>query len=217
MIISTLYLIIISIAFSAPIGVLSAIYLTEYAKNKRLIKIIRFATESLAGIPSIIYGLFGMVFFVVFLKMGWSIISGAITLSIMVLPTIIRSSEEALKSVPKSYKEASLSLGATKLRTIYKCILPSAFPGILTAIILSVGRIIGETAAIYLTVGMAPYIPKSIFESGRTLSVHLYMLAKEGISFDKAFATASVLIIMIFMINVLSNYVANKMNTTNKA
>ena len=212
MIITTLYLIIISIGIAAPIGILSAIYLVEYAKNERFINVVRFATESLASVPSIIYGLFGMVFFVTFLKFGWSIISGAITVSIMILPTIIRTTEEALKSVPNSYREASLALGATKFRTIFKCVLPSAISGIVTGIILSVGRVVGETAAIYLTMGMAPYIPKSIFESGRTLSVHLYMLSKEGISFEKAFATATILIIIILIINLSANYVSNKLD-----
>ncbi|MBN2897867.1 MAG: phosphate ABC transporter permease PstA [Clostridia bacterium] len=216
MILTTLYMIILAIGISAPIGILSAIYLVEYAKPGRILRVIRFATESLAGIPSIIFGLFGMIFFVVYLKMGWCILSGAITLSIMVLPTIIRTTEEALKSVPMAYREGSLGLGATKLRTIWKCVLPSAIPGILTSVILSIGRVVGETAAVYLTAGMAPYIPKSAFESGRTLAVHLYLLAKEGISFEKAFATATVLIMIILVINILANMVGRQLNKINK-
>lgn len=216
MIVTTVYMIILAIGISAPIGILSAIYLVEYAKPGKTLRVIRFATESLAGIPSIIFGLFGMIFFVVYLKIGWSLLSGAITLSIMVLPTIIRTTEEALKAVPVAFREASLGLGASKLRTIWKCVLPSAIPGIITSVILSIGRVVGETAAVYLTAGMAPYIPKSAFESGRTLAVHLYLLAKEGISFEKAFATATVLIIIILMINISANGVGRLLNKANK-
>jgi len=216
MIITTFYMIFLSLLIATPIGILSSIYLVEYAKPGKTLRLIRFATESLAGIPSIVFGLFGMIFFVVFLDMGWSLISGSITLSIMVLPTIIRTTEESLKAVPNSYREGSLGLGATKLRTIWNAVLPSAIPGILASVILSIGRVVGETAAVYLTAGMAPYIPKSIFESGRTLSVHLYMLSKEGISFEKAFATATILIILITIINFFANMVGNKLNKLSK-
>lgn len=216
MIITTFYMVFLSLLIATPIGILSSIYLVEYAKPGKTLRLIRFATESLAGIPSIVFGLFGMIFFVVFLDMGWSLISGSITLSIMVLPTIIRTTEESLKAVPNSYREGSLGLGATKLRTIWNAVLPSAIPGILASVILSIGRVVGETAAVYLTAGMAPYIPKSIFESGRTLSVHLYMLSKEGISFEKAFATATILIILITIINFFANMVGNRLNKLSK-
>ncbi|WP_334305890.1 phosphate ABC transporter permease PstA [Caminicella sporogenes] len=210
MIVSTIYIVLLSILISTPIGVCAAIYLVEYAKQGKLVRFIRFATESLAGIPSIIFGLFGMIFFVEILKLGWSLLSGAVTLSIMVLPTIIRTTEEALKSVPNSYREGSLALGTSKLRTIIKVVLPSAISGIITAVILSIGRVVGETAAVYLTAGMTPRIPGSIMESGRTLSVHLYLLAKEGISFKKAYATATILIIIIMIINFSANRIALK-------
>lgn len=216
MIITTFYMVFLSLLIATPIGILSAIYLVEYAKPGKTLRLIRFATESLAGIPSIVFGLFGMIFFVVFLDFGWSILSGSITLSMMVLPTIIRTTEESLKSVPNAYREGSLGLGATKLRTIWNAVLPSAIPGILASVILSVGRVVGETAAVYLTAGMAPYIPKSVFESGRTLSVHLYMLSKEGISFEKAFATATILIIIIMIINFFANMVGKRLNKLSK-
>ncbi len=212
MIITTFYVIAISIAMATPIGICAAIYLVEYAKEGRLVRIIRFATESLAGIPSIIFGLFGFLFFVTALHFKFSIISGALTLSIMVLPTIVRTTEEALKSVPVSYREGSLGLGASKLNTIINVVLPSAIPGVLAAVILSIGRIIGETAAVYMTVGMAPYIPKGFMESGRTLSVHLYLLAKEGISFEKAYATAAVLILIVAILNFIANKTASVLN-----
>jgi len=212
MIVTTFYVIAISIAIATPIGICAAIYLVEYAKPGKLVRTIRFATESLAGIPSIIFGLFGFLFFVTVLHFKFSILSGALTLSIMVLPTIVRTTEEALKAVPQSYREGSLGLGASKLSTIMNVVLPTAVPGILAAVILSVGRIIGETAAIYMTVGMAPYIPKGFMESGRTLSVHLYLLAKEGISFEKAYATAAVLIIIVAFLNFIANKTASALN-----
>ncbi len=211
MILNTLYLILLSLAISTPIGVCSAIYLVEYAKAGKIVRVIRFATESLAAIPSILYGLFGMIFFVIALKLNFSIVSGAITLSMMVLPTIIRTTEEALKSVPNSYREGSLALGASKLKTILSIILPSAMPGIITAVILSIGRVVGETAAVYLTAGMVPRVAGSIMESGRTLSVHLYILAKEGISFQQADATAFVLILIVSIINFIANKIASRL------
>lgn len=204
MIISTIEIILVTVMIATPIGICSAIYLTEYSKPGRLVNSIRFATETLAGIPSIIYGLFGFIFFVTALQFKYSILSGALTLSIMVLPTVIRSTEEALKSVPDPYREGSLALGASKLITVTRVVLPTAIPGILTAVILSIGRIVGETAAVYLTAGYVPNIPKSIFRSGRTLSVHLYTLAKEGISFDQAYATATILIAIVAIINFIA-------------
>ncbi|SHH98861.1 phosphate ABC transporter permease PstA [Clostridium grantii] len=208
MIVSTLYIVILSIIIATPIGIGAAIYLVEYAKPGKLVRLIRFATESLSGIPSIIFGLFGMLFFVTALKLKFSLLSGALTLSIMVLPTLVRTTEEALKSVPDIYREGSYGLGASKLRTITNIILPSAIPGILAAVILSIGRIVGETAAVYFTAGMVPRIPSSIMNSGRTLAVHLYVLAKEGISFQQAFATATILIFLVAIINFLANRIA---------
>ncbi len=208
MIVSTIYIILVTVVISTPIGIFSAIYLVEYSKPGKVVNIIRFATETLSGIPSILYGLFGLIFFVIALGLRYSILAGALTLSIMVLPTIIRTTEEALKTVPGSYREGSFALGATKLTTITRVILPSAIPGILTAVILSIGRIVGETAAVYLTAGFVPNIPSGILKSGRTLSVHLYTLAKEGISFDQAFATATVLIMIVAVINFVAARIA---------
>lgn len=211
MIISTLMIIGVTVIISTPVGICSAIYLVEYSKPGKLVGMIRFATETLAGIPSIIYGLFGFIFFVVALQLKYSILSGALTLSIMVLPTVIRATEEALKSVPDMYREGSLALGASKLMTISRVVLPCAIPGILTAVILSIGRIVGETAAVYLTAGYVPNIPSSIMRSGRTLSVHLYTLAKEGISFEQAYATATVLVIIVAILNFIATRVAGKL------
>ncbi len=208
MIVSTLYLILLTVAIATPIGICAAIYLVEYSKPGKILAIIRFATESLAGIPSIIYGLFGYIFFVIALGMKFSILACALTLSIMVLPTIIRTTEEALKAVPITYKEGSLALGATKLTTIYKVVLPCAIPGILTAIILSVGRIVGESAAVYFTMGTVTRMPETVLDPGRTLSVHLYILAKEGLSLEQAFATAAILIGIVAIINFAANRIA---------
>jgi len=182
MIINTLYIVLLSVAISTPIGIFAAIYLVEYSKPGKVLNLIRFATETLAGIPSIIYGLFGFVFFVTFMKFGFSLLAGALTLSIMVLPTIIRTTEEALKAVPRAYREGSMALGASKLQTIIRVVLPSAISGILAAIILSIGRITGETAVLLFTAGTASGLAESVFDSGKTLSVHLYTLAKEGLS-----------------------------------
>jgi phosphate transport system permease protein len=208
MIVNTFFIVVTAITISVPIGISTAIYLVEYSKPGKTIKAIRFAVETLAGIPSILYGLFGYIFFVTILKFSFSILAGAMTLSIMVLPTIIRTTEEALRSVPVSYREGSFALGATKLFTIKKIILPCAIPGILSAIILSIGRIVGETAAVFLTAGMGRNIARNVMESGRTLSVHLYILAKEGISFNKAYATSTVLIIFIAIINMAATKLA---------
>jgi phosphate transport system permease protein len=210
MIITTIYVVIISVAISTPIGICSAIYLTEYSRPGRLVWLIRFATESLAGIPSIIYGLFGFVFFVTALKLRFSILAGALTLSIMVLPTIIRTTEVALIAVPISYREGSLALGATKLWTITRLVLPSAIPGILAAVILSIGRIVGETAVLIFTAGTATRgMNISIMDSNRTMSVHLYMLAKEGLSLQETYATAAILIIIVAIINYLAVRIAH--------
>ncbi|MGB5824229.1 MAG: phosphate ABC transporter permease PstA [Proteocatella sp.] len=211
-IIATLEMVAIALSISAPIGIFAAIYLTEYAKQGRITNLIRFATESLSGIPSIIYGLFGMLFFVKTLGWGWSLLSGSLTASIMILPTIVRSTEETIKSVPAEFREASYGLGATKIRTIFRIILPTASPGILASMILSIGRVVGETAALVLTAGTVLQIPGSAFDSGRTMSVHLYLLAKEGISFESAFATATVLILTVLLVNFSATYISTKMN-----
>lgn len=210
MIVSTVYIIILSIVIATPIGICSAIYLVEYAKKGKLLRIIRFTTECLAGIPSIIFGLFGFIFFVDILGLSFSIISGSLTLSIMILPTIIRTTEEALLTVPIGYREGSLALGASKLKTIYRVILPCALPGILTAVILSIGRVIGETAAVYFTAGMGLRIPTSVMDSGMTLAVRLFVLAEEGISFGMAYGTACILLLLILTINFATNRLAKR-------
>lgn len=209
MIMATLFVILISVAIAAPIGICAAIYLTEYAKPGKLVRIIRFATESLAGIPSIIFGLFGYVFFVTKLQLKFSLIAGSLTLAIMVLPSIVRTTEEALKAVPDAYREGSLALGATKLRTITRVIWACAIPGILTGVILSIGRIVGETAVLIFTAGTAIQgINVALTDSCRTLSVHLYMLAKEGLSSEQTFATAAILIMIVALINFLASRLA---------
>lgn len=204
-IITTLYLAVFSLVIAAPIGIGAAIFLTEYAKEGPIIRIIRFGTESLAGIPSIIFGLFGYVFFVVFLKFKYSIVSGGLTLTLMILPTIVRTAEEAIKMVPRSYREGSLALGATKWQTIYKVVLPAAIPGILTGVILGIGRVVGETAAVIYTAGSSLGLPNSIWRPGRTMAVHLYILASEGLSKNNMYATATVLIITVLIINFSAN------------
>lgn len=209
-IIGTLYVTVVSILISTPIGIASAIYYTEYAKEGRLVKIIRFFTEVLAGIPSIIFGLFGFAFFVVFLGMGWSVLSGGLTLSMMILPTLTRAVEESLKTVPMSYREGSLSLGASKWQTIVKVVLPCCRPGILTGLILGIGRAVGETAAIMLTVGGSLKVPHSLMDSTRTMAVHLYMLASEGLSEEKTYATAALLILLVLVINTAANMIGKR-------
>lgn len=201
--VTTGIVVLVSILFAVPIGIAAAIYLNEYAKNRKVVELINFAIDSLSGIPSIIYGLFGMVFFVITLQFNWSILSGGLTLAIMILPTIIRVTQEALKMVPGSFREGSFALGASKVITLGKIVLPAASRGIITAVILSIGRIVGETAAVFLTVGTVNKMPSGIFSSGRTLSVHLYLLVKEAIgpdAFKEAFGTATLLIIFILII-----------------
>ncbi len=215
MIVSTLYMVVLSLLVAAPIGILAAIYLQEYAKKGKIVNGIRFATESLAGIPSIIYGLFGGIFFVTVLKMGYSIIAGALTVGIIILPVIIRTTEEALKTVPDGYREASLALGSTKFQTLYKVILPSAVPGILSGIILSVGRIIGESAAILLTAGTVAQMPTGVFDSARTLTVHAYLLTKEKGDIAGATSLGVVLIVIILILNSIAKIVAKKLNKAN--
>ena len=210
-ILNTIFMIILTLIFSTPIGILAAVYLTEYAKQGRLIKILRFGTETLAGIPSIIFGLFGFLFFVTLLKMGIGLISGTLTITMMILPTIIRTAEEAIKAVPLSYREGSLALGATKWQTIVKAVLPPATPGILTGVILAIGRAIGETAALLFTMGTDYRLARDLASSARTLSVHLYILVKEGISFERAFATGTILIAVILIVNFTTNKLIGRM------
>jgi phosphate transport system permease protein len=209
-IIGTIALTIGALVVATPLGVGTAIYLNEYTRESRITKVIRFGSECLAGIPSIIFGLFGFILFVTKLKMGWSILSGSLTMAFMLLPTIIRTSEEALKSVPYNYREVSYSLGGTKWQTVIKVVLPSALPGILTGIILSIGRSVGETAATIFTAGSALRMPTSVFSSSRTMAVHFYILAREGISMPNAYGTAAVLIITILAINIISYRLMHK-------
>ena len=211
-IINTIILTLLTLLIAVPFGIGSAIYLAEYSKRgNKLVKLIRTMAETLAGIPSIVYGLFGMLFFVYALNWGYSLLAGAFTLAIMVLPTIIRTTEEALLTVPDSYREGSFGLGAGKLRTIVRIILPSAMPGILSGVILSVGRIVGETAALIYTYGSATGYAVTPMSSGRSLSVHMYVLANEGLHTGEAWGTAVVLLALVFGINTLSAFVAKKL------
>jgi phosphate transport system permease protein len=205
-IVGTLYLTLVALVMAVPLGVGTAIYLEEYAEHQsRFAYLVNLTSETLAGIPSIIFGLFGFVFFVIFLNLGWSILSGGMTLAIMVLPTIIRTSQESISSVPVEYRENSLALGASKLQTIRKIIIPSAMPGIITGVILATGRAVGETAAVILTAGSSLGMPILLSDPARTMSVHLYMLAMEGISMERAFGTAFLIIILVIIINYLAN------------
>lgn len=211
-IVNTLIMIAVSLGISTPLGVFTAIYLVEYAgRENPFVRIIRMTAETLSGIPSIVYGLFGMLFFVTYLKWGYSILSGSVTLSIMVLPLIMRTTEESLKSVPDMYREASFGLGAGKLRTIFRIVLPSAIPGILSGIILAMGRIIGETAALIYTAGTVAELPESLMSSGRTLSIHMYLLSSEGFNTNEAYATAVVLLAVILIINAASTKAARRL------
>jgi len=209
-VVGTVALTVLAILLAAPLGVGTAIFLTEYTWGGPVTRIIRFGAECLAGIPSIIFGLFGFILFVTKLKFGWSILSGGLTLAFMLLPTIIRTSEEAIKSVPPAYRQVSFSLGSTKWQTVTRVVLPSALPGIATGIVLSIGRSIGETAATIFTAGSALRLPTSIFSSTRTMSVHFYILAREGVSASMAYGTAAILIIAILGINILTYYLMNR-------
>lgn len=210
--INTLLMTVLSLLVSVPIGIFSAIYLVEYAKKgNKLVGIVRLTAETLTGIPSIIYGLFGALFFVTALKWRLSLLSGAFTLAIMVLPVVMRTTEEALLAVPDTYRQGSFGLGAGKLRTVFRVVLPSAIPGILSGVILAIGRIVGETAALIYTAGSIAEIPNSVFDSTRTLSVHMYNLSKEGLHTNEAFATAVVLLVVVIGINFLSDRLANKL------
>jgi phosphate transport system permease protein len=209
-VIGTLMVTTVAILIAAPFGIGTAFYLAEYTRDGLITRIIRFCAESLAGIPSIVYGLFGFIFFVIYLDLGWSVLSGGLTLAFMILPTIIRTSEEAILAVPKIYREVSYSLSATKTQTIFKVVLPSALRGIANGMILSIGRCIAETAAVMLTAGSALRMATSLFDSTRTMAVHFYVLAVEGISMENAYGTAALLIILIFLINVVFNALVNR-------
>jgi phosphate transport system permease protein len=212
MIVGTLYVTLLGVAIATPLGVGTAIYLTEYTREGRLTRIIRFGAECLASVESIIFGLFGFVLFVITLGFGWSILAGGLTVAFMILPTVIRTAEEAIRAVPRSYREVSLSVGATPWQTIRRVVLPAALPGVVTGIILSFGRAIGDTAAVLFTAGSSLPLraPSSLFDGTRTLSVHFYQLAREGISTDKAYATATVLVVAVLLVNISAYTLMNR-------
>jgi len=214
--INTLIMTGTALLISTPFGIGAAIYLVEYAKRgSRTVKVIRMTTETLSGIPSIVYGLFGMLFFVIYLKMGYSMLAGACTLAIMILPLIMRTTEEALKSVPDNYREASFGLGAGKVRTIFSVVLPASVAGILSGIILAVGRIVGETAALIYTAGTVARVAGSLFDSGRTLSLHMFLLSSEGFHTGEAYATSLVLLVVVIAINTISSLIARRIGKNN--
>ena len=209
--VNTVVMTLLSLLIAVPFGIFSAVFLVENAgRGNKFIDVIRLTTETLSGIPSIVYGLFGMLFFVNALHWGFSILAGAFTLSIMILPLIMRTTEEALKSVPDSYREGSFGLGAGKLRTVFRIVLPSAIPGILAGVILAIGRIVGETAALIYTAGTVAKVPSSVFGSGRTLAVHMYNLSSEGLYMNQAYATAVVLLVLVVLINTISGMIAKR-------
>lgn len=205
MIISSLYVTLIAVIVATPLGVGAAVYLAEYAGENTLVKLIRFGAETLASIPSIVFGLFGLAFFVVFLGLGWCVLSGGLILALMALPTILQVSEVSLEAVPKSYREGSLAIGATKWQTIYDVVLPAAIPGITTGVILGLARAISEAAAILFAVGAALSVPISLLDPARPLPLHLYILATEGISLDNAYGTAAVLVLIVLTITIVTN------------
>lgn len=210
-IINTILMTILSLLIAVPLGVFSAIYLVEYARRgNKLVGVVRITTETLSGIPSIIYGLFGMLLFVYAIGWGYSLIAGAFTLSIMILPLIMRTTEEALKSVPDMYREGSFGLGAGRLRTVFRIVIPAAIPGILAGVILGIGRIVGETAALLYTAGSTPKVPAGLGDSTRTLSVHMYSLSTNGLYVDQTYATAVVLLVLVVCINALSAFLARR-------
>lgn len=211
-IVNTVTMTVLSLLFAVPIGIFSAIYLVEYAKKgNKLVSAVRLTTETLSGIPSIVYGLFGYLMFNQALGWGYSMLGGALTLAIMILPLVMRTTEEALLAVPDSYREGSFGLGAGRLRTVFKIVLPSAIPGILSGVILSIGRIVGETAALIYTSGSVTGIPKNVMGSGRTLAIHMYALFSEGLHMDEAYATGVVLLVLVLAINGLSSLIAKKL------
>ena len=209
--INTVIMTVLALLIAAPLGIFSAIYLVEYARRgSRLVRAVRMTSETLSGIPSIVYGLFGYLCFVVQFKWSYSLLSGACTLAIMILPLILRTTEEALISVNDMYREGSFGLGAGKLRTVFRIVLPSATPGILSGIILGIGRIVGETAALLYTAGSVARVPDGLLDSVRTLSVHMYTLSSEGLYVDQAYATAAILMLLVAVINALSSFMASR-------
>ena len=215
--INTLSMTALSLLFAVPTGIGAAVYLSEYARRgNRLVSVVRITAETLSGIPSIVYGLFGSMFFVRALGLGKSLVSGALTLSIMILPLIMRTTEEALLSVPDSYREGSFGLGAGRLRTVFRIVLPSAVPGILAGVILGIGRIVGESAALIFTAGTVAEVATSLGDSARTLSVHMYALSCEGLHIDQTYATAVVLLVLVIAINALSDLIAGKLGGGSK-
>jgi len=212
-IIATLYATGIALLFACPIGIGAAVFFKEYSKGGRFVQGIRIFTEVLAGIPSIVFGLFGFAFFVVYLGLGWSVLSGGLTLFLMILPTIVRSTEESLETVPLAYREGSLSVGATRWQTTTKVVLPCCSKGIITGVILGLGRAVGETAALILTMGGALRIPVSPLDAGRTMAMHMYVLASEGLSMEKTFATAALLVIIILVINAAANLIGRQVGS----
>ena len=225
--VNTLIMTALCLLIALPLGMFSAIYLVEYAKKgSKIVRIIRMTAETLSGIPSIIYGLFGMLFFSTALEWGYSmlffctafggysILAGTLTMAIMVLPLIMRTTEEALIAVPDMYREASFGLGAGKLRTIFRIILPAAVPGILSGVILAIGRVVGETAALIYTAGTVAGIPENLFKSGRTLAIHMYSLSREGMHMNEAYATAVILLVVVILINWVSDRIAKKLEKT---
>ncbi|MFV0399037.1 MAG: phosphate ABC transporter permease PstA [Oscillospiraceae bacterium] len=215
--INTVIMTLLSLAVAVPLGIFSAIYLVEYAKRgNKLVKVVGVTSETLSGIPSIVYGLFGLLFFVTALGWGFSLLAGAFTLAIMILPTIMRTTEEALRTVPDTFREGSFGLGAGKLRTVFRVVLPSAMPGILSGVILAIGRIVGETAALIYTAGTVADVPASLMGSGRTLAVHMYVLSSEGLHMGAAYATGVVLIVLVVVINTLSGLLAKRIGGQGK-
>ena len=210
--INTVLMTLFALVSATPLGIFAAVWLVEYAKRgNKLVKLVRITTETLQGIPSIVFGLFGMLFFVTQLHWGYSLIAGAFTLAIMVLPVIMRTTEEALLAVPDSYREGSFGLGAGKLRTVFTIVLPSAMPGILSGVILAIGRIVGATATQIYTASTVAAVPESVFSSTRTLAVHMYLLSNEGLHVDATYGTAVVLLVLVLLINCLSSFIAGKL------
>lgn len=216
--INTIFMTLLSLLFAVPVGIGAAVYLTEYAKRgNKLVVLVGMTAETLSGIPSIVYGLFGALFFVKYVGLGLSLLSGALTLSIMILPLIMRTTEEALRAVPDSYREGSLGLGAGKLRTVFKIVLPSAVPGILSGVILGIGRIVGESAALIFTAGTVAEPASSLLDSARTLSVHMYAISGEGLYIDQTYATAVVLLVVVIIINAISGSIAKRFGGNSSA
>lgn len=210
--VDTVLMVLMALSIATPLGIFAAVYLVEYAsRGNKLVGVVRVTADTLAGIPSIVYGLFGMLFFVTYLKWGYSLLAGACTVAIMILPLIMRTTEEALKAIPDSFREGSYGLGAGKLRTVFAVVLPSAVPGILAGIILAIGRIVGETAALIYTSGTVAALPDGVLSSGRTLAVHMYVLASEGLYMKQAYATAVILVVIVIAINALSGRLAKQL------